>query len=356
VRGDRTRGLTLLRKALFVVAVLLILGSCAPAVPPGGNARAADHYVSPHGRDSASGTRAAPWRTLRYAFTRLRPGDTLEVRGGDYYERVLLKPAAGTATSRITVRAAAGERPVLHGLLWLGAPSYWTISGLNVTWGSSNTRSEAMVRLYGGTGWVFENAEVWGARSVAGLMVNESANNTVAPLGTWKLRGLCVHDTLPSNGRNQDHNVYVDDMSKHSPAARGVIEHSIFYGAPNGNNVKLGPGGDIGGPHHVSVRYSSMYDANRNISVSKQSHDITMTRNLLVRAKEANIFGYMLAGSRNTATDNVGSAAPRVLGNTAGYRQITGASNKVMTPGISVGCRGFRPTNSPAAAYGRYAL
>jgi hypothetical protein len=344
-----------MRKALFTVAVLVALTSCAPALPPGTGTHVANHYVSPNGRDGGEGTRAAPWRTLAYAFSRLRPGDTLEVRGGDYYERVSLKPAAGTVTSRITVRAAAGERPVLHGLLWLGAPSYWTISGVNVTWGSANSSSEALVRLYGGTGWVFENAEVWGARSVAGLMVNESKTNSVAPLGTWALRGLCVHDTVPSNGTNQDHNVYVDDMSRYSPAARGVIEHSIFFGAPNGNNVKLGPGGDVGGPHHVTVRFSSMYDANRNISVSKEAHDITLTRNLLVRAKEANIFGYMLSGARNTANDNLGWAAPRVVGNTAGYRPITGSGNMFMTPGISVGCGGFRPTNSLATVYGRYA-
>jgi hypothetical protein len=168
------------------------------------------------------------------------------------------------------------------------------------------------------------------------------------------LRDLCVHDTVPSNGTNQDHNVYVDDMSQYSPAARGVIENSIFYGAPNGNNIKLGPGGDVGGPHNVTVRYSSMYDANRNISVSKQSHDITLTRNLLVRAKEANIFGFMLSGARNVAIDNIGSAAPRVVGNTAGYRSITGAGNVFMTPGVSVGCGGFHPSNSLALLYGRY--
>jgi hypothetical protein len=123
-----------MRKALFtVVVVAFVLAGCAPAVPPGGDARAANHYVAPNGHDGGAGTRGAPWRTLGYAFSRLRAGDTLEVRGGDYDERVSMKPAAGTATSRITVRAARGERPVLHGLLWLGAPSYWTISGLNVT-------------------------------------------------------------------------------------------------------------------------------------------------------------------------------------------------------------------------------
>jgi hypothetical protein len=212
-----------------------------------------------------------------------------------------------------------------------------------------------MVRLYGGTGWVFENAELWGARSVAGLMVNESVNNSVAPLGNWTVRGLCVHDTVPSNGLNQDHNLYINDMTKYSPAANGVIERSIFYGAPNGMNVKLGPGTDVGGPHHVTVRYSSMYGAYRNISVSKGAHDITLTRNLLMNAKEANIYGYKLSGTRNRAIDNLGSGAPRVLGSTAGYEQIAGIGNVSMGPGGAVGCGGFRPTNSYANPYGRYA-
>jgi hypothetical protein len=342
-----------MRKVLCSIGVLVVLTSCAPVLNTGRDTPSANYYVSPTGRDGAAGTRSAPWRTLSYAFSRLRPGNTLEVRGGDYHERVSLKPTAAGPTARITVRAAAGERPVLHGLLWLGAPSYWTINGLNVTWGSGVSRSEAMVRLYGGTGWVFENAEVWGAHSVAGLMVNESKTGTAAPLGQWTLRGLCVHDTYPSNGVNQDHNLYVDDMSR-SRAAHGVIERSIFYDAPNGNNIKLGPGSDDGGPHHVTVRYSSMYNANRNISVSKEAHDITLTRNLLVNAHEANIFGYMLAGSRVTATDNLGWAAPRVVGSTSGYRSISSARNVFMNPGVSPSCGGFHPSNSPAGAFGRY--
>ena len=44
-------------------------------------------YVSPAGDDGGPGTREAPLRTLRAAFARAKPGTTIWVRGGAYYER-----------------------------------------------------------------------------------------------------------------------------------------------------------------------------------------------------------------------------------------------------------------------------
>jgi hypothetical protein len=41
----------------------------------------ATYYVAHGGSDSAAGTLAAPWRTLRYAMRQLRAGDTLNIRG-----------------------------------------------------------------------------------------------------------------------------------------------------------------------------------------------------------------------------------------------------------------------------------
>ena len=44
-------------------------------------ALANNYYVAHGGSDSASGTLAAPWRTLRFALRQLRAGDTLNIRG-----------------------------------------------------------------------------------------------------------------------------------------------------------------------------------------------------------------------------------------------------------------------------------
>ena len=55
-------------------------------------------FVDPAaGDDKANGSRQHPWRSLQHSVTRLRPGDTLYLRGGTYYEKVYLtrKDAGG---------------------------------------------------------------------------------------------------------------------------------------------------------------------------------------------------------------------------------------------------------------------
>src|SRR5947209_7791327 len=42
------------------------------------------------GQDGNAGTAQAPWKTLAHALRRLKPGDTLYLRGGTYHEKVFL--------------------------------------------------------------------------------------------------------------------------------------------------------------------------------------------------------------------------------------------------------------------------
>lgn len=58
------------------------VGAASYSVPP--NAV----FVSPTGSDSATGARAAPWRTIQHAVERARDGSTVVVRAGRYHEDV----------------------------------------------------------------------------------------------------------------------------------------------------------------------------------------------------------------------------------------------------------------------------
>ena len=71
-------------------------------------------YVAPSGSDSGAGTREDPFRTAGYAVSRLLPGDTLILRGGDYCETVEIC-VSGTPERPITIRGAAGEKVRFHG-------------------------------------------------------------------------------------------------------------------------------------------------------------------------------------------------------------------------------------------------
>ena len=66
------------------------------------------------GDDAADGSKLAPWRTLKHALRRLKPGDTLYLRGGTYYEHVFLSQS-GTAEAPIVVASYPGELAVIDG-------------------------------------------------------------------------------------------------------------------------------------------------------------------------------------------------------------------------------------------------
>ena len=64
------------------------------------------------GDDRHDGTQDKPWKTVAHALAKLKPGDTLYLRGGRYYETVDLT-VSGTAEKLITVRAYPGELAIL---------------------------------------------------------------------------------------------------------------------------------------------------------------------------------------------------------------------------------------------------
>jgi hypothetical protein len=73
------------------------------------------YYVDPaKGKDDKEhGSVEAPWETINYAKTRLVPGDTLYLRGGTYYERIVPLSLKGTAIQPITIRSYPGELAII---------------------------------------------------------------------------------------------------------------------------------------------------------------------------------------------------------------------------------------------------
>ncbi|MCE9615587.1 MAG: right-handed parallel beta-helix repeat-containing protein [Lentisphaerae bacterium] len=72
-------------------------------------------YVSLSGDDSHPGTIAQPFRTVAHAFATVRPGESIVIRGGTYYEGDLVMSGKARPTEPIVIQAYPGERVILNG-------------------------------------------------------------------------------------------------------------------------------------------------------------------------------------------------------------------------------------------------
>ncbi|MFP7733316.1 DUF1565 domain-containing protein [Priestia aryabhattai] len=99
-------------------------------------------YVSPKGYDENSGTKSSPFKTLRKAVEVAKPGTTVYIRGGVYYEKLIIS-RSGTKQNPISFRNYRNERPLISGgkiksgstdggLVTIKNKSYITIQGLNI--------------------------------------------------------------------------------------------------------------------------------------------------------------------------------------------------------------------------------
>ena len=66
------------------------------------------------GDDANAGSQSAPWKSLAHALRGLKPGDTLYLHGGVYYEKVALTKS-GTPEAPITIASLPGELAVIDG-------------------------------------------------------------------------------------------------------------------------------------------------------------------------------------------------------------------------------------------------
>lgn len=327
-------------------------------IPPPPDTIPGDYFVSTTGSDTNPGTEGAPWGTLQYALAQLEPGNVLLVRGGTYDENIRnVTIRQGLPGARITVAAYPGERPVLEGLLRLNRPSYWTLDGINVTWGDENGETDHMIKMNNGVGWIWENSEIWGARSFAGMLVYGSIPGEPSD---WTVRGNCIHDVWKPGGTVKDHNIYANTGSGSGP---GLIERNLLFDALTGSNVKLGFGGSNAGPEdgsaHITVRNNTMVRSVKNVLVTDSTHHAVFERNLIVDASENYaIRAFLLRSTDNVYRDNAfGEFSRGIQYSDAGYDQVQDGGGNLfpVDPQFDgVSCQQLHPQNPTVQPYGRY--
>ena len=335
-------------------------GANATSPLPSGSARpvAFEYHVAPDGSDRATGSASEPWASLSFALEQLRPGDTLLVHGGTYREDLNPRIVAGTPNARITVRGAAGERPVVKGLVRLQDPDHWTIENLGFSWGGGDF-DDHMVKVSSGTGWVLDGIRVHGSKSRAGLLIAASSEDGSPQ--DYTLRNSVVSDS--QRGANLYLNPGLDSRG-------GLIEHNIFTGSPT-ENLKVGYGGDCGdqsdplnGAADITVRNNTLFDGGQPLTVAEPADRITVTGNIIGRGRR----GMLLRldgqcgnlGSDITVWNNLGYDADRwceEFDSPLRCREVDGGGNlfphdpRFDTEEVN----GFQPQDPIAAQFGRFA-
>ena len=66
------------------------------------------------GDNTNDGSKTKPWQSINFALGRLKAGDTLCLRGGTFYEHVVV-PGSGTTNAPITIRSFPNELAVIDG-------------------------------------------------------------------------------------------------------------------------------------------------------------------------------------------------------------------------------------------------
>lgn len=118
---------------VLVAGLLLALTALTLSTPPT-RAQGTTYYVDnghPSASDSNPGTESEPWLTIQHAADVATAGDTVVVKAGSYWERVVPQNS-GTVGHRITFRAEPRRSVTMYGYYTVNA-SYLRIEGFNIT-------------------------------------------------------------------------------------------------------------------------------------------------------------------------------------------------------------------------------
>ncbi|MFL0770922.1 MAG: DUF1565 domain-containing protein, partial [Prochlorococcus sp.] len=89
-----------------------------------------NYYVATNGDDTNPGTLQAPFKTIQHAITKVKAGDTVQIRGGIYREKLLLEDINGTKDNPITFENYPNEEVIISGAIEITTP--WNVHEGNI--------------------------------------------------------------------------------------------------------------------------------------------------------------------------------------------------------------------------------
>jgi hypothetical protein len=305
-----------------------------------------------------------PGDNVLTAMEALRAGGTLELAPGTYNTGLLrVTPMAnGTASAPITITAQdPSNPPLLMGGLWFYSPTYINLTNLRV---QATAATFPALTMQGGSFWTVSGSEFWGARQT-----NAYANVVISGTGGFPrfftFASNCVHDAADSTRADAtDHNVYVNFEG--SGMTSGTILRNLMWGAPHGENLKLGNGGVDGalGPWNVRVANNTMAVGGRQLLLHANVRNNVIVGNLFYDAtqgfvanpKTTQVYVHDVIGPQNYFSHNYSAIASMMIYDPAS-KVTLGAGNVMGAEPVFQGaytCSGWRQTLPASLPFGRW--
>jgi len=239
------------------------------------------YYVSASGADANAGTINSPLQTINAALSHVVPGDTVIVRGGTYYDKVVF-PKSGVLNKLITVKAYPGEKPVIDGskigvsgwvsLVTLSNVKYISLEGFdicNLTSSAFNTDPEGIAINGDSRDITIKNCNIHNIKSNASLADWRSGHailvigNGTAAISNLVITGCTVHDTQTGTSENVTLAGNIDGFT---------FSHNKVYDTENIGIIVAG-GDNLNKDGAVATNY-----ARDGVISDNEFHDNTMTR------------------------------------------------------------------------------
>jgi len=247
---------------LFLAGALCFLNCSKGAGDPGGESRSVHvYYVSVSGNDGGTGVIGAPLRTINHALSLTVPGDTVIVRGGTYSEKVVVS-RTGAAGKYITLKAYAGETPVIdgtgltpngvEGLISVKGVKFVVVQGFTTCnfVSTSQAGDPKGILVQDGSDYVeVRNNTVYNI-SYNHTPLDGGCNailikgNTSDPVTNILVDGNIIHDCKTGYGENLTVNGYVDGF---------IVSNNTVY---NGQNIGIDAAGGYAANGTPALNYA----------------------------------------------------------------------------------------------------
>lgn len=303
-------------------------------------------YVSNSGSDSNPGTKDEPFKTIEEGIEQLKPGDTLLIREGIYYERLYID-ISGELDQRITIKNYPLEKAIIDGrnksdsndLLYLDHVSFLTIEGLEFRNNKDILYPTAItIEGYGESVDIINNRiyDIHTDRDghaicVYGTNGNQSYHsiriigNEVFDCSLGSSEAVCVNGNIDKF--NITHNViyninnigidcigFEGTSEKNDQARNGIVANNVVHHIDSTENLRYDGDGCaagiyVDGGKNIQIFDNYIYDCNIGIEVSSEHYNKSVT-NISVHGNEiydSSLYGISLGGAERengTAKNN----------------------------------------------------